>query len=135
MAEQRILLADDDRRLILLVRTFLGAEGFEVDTATDGVSAVEQALGGGYALVILDIMMPGIDGLEACRRIRSHPVTADTPILIFSALREEGESARLAGADAMLKKPFSLPTLAETVRRLAALPGGGAAAAPGSQSA
>ncbi len=120
MTAQRVLIADDDRRLILLVRTFLAAEGYEVETAADGLAAVEKATADPPDLVILDIMMPGIDGLQACRQIRANASTADIPILIFSALREEGEAARLAGADAMLKKPFSLPTLAETVRRLCA---------------
>jgi CheY-like chemotaxis protein len=61
-------------------------------------------------------MMPGIDGIEACRRIRANAATAQTPVLMFSALSEEAEQARLAGADGMLPKPFNLPALAEAVK-------------------
>ena len=55
-------------------------------------------------------------GIEACRRIRANPATAQTPVLMFSALSEEAEAARLAGADGMLPKPFNLPALAEAVK-------------------
>jgi CheY-like chemotaxis protein len=118
MVALRVLVADDDDRLTLLVSRYLSMEGYEVETVADGLEAVERAVAVPPALVILDIMMPGIDGIQACHRIRTNPVTRDTPILIFTALGEEGEAARLAGADALLKKPFSLPVLGETVRRL-----------------
>jgi len=117
MAKARILLADDDPRVIQVVSRYLDLEGFEVESVPDGESAVEAATSGPPPdLIILDIMMPTIDGIEACRRIRAHEGTSRTPILMFSALSEETEAARTAGADGLIPKPFSLPDLADAVR-------------------
>jgi CheY-like chemotaxis protein len=116
MPRSRILLADDDPRVVSVVSRYLDLEGYEVETVADGESAVERATADPPDLVILDIMMPAIDGLEACRRIREHEATARTPILMFSALAEESEAARTAGADGLIPKPFTLPDLAEAVR-------------------
>ena len=119
MAVARVLVADDDDRLTQLVSRYLSMEGYEVESVADGVAAVARATSPPPpSLVVLDIMMPGIDGLEACRRIRANATTRDVPVLIFSALAEESESARKAGADLMLRKPFTLPLLGSTVRQL-----------------
>ncbi len=119
MPSSRVLVADDDARLTQLVSRYLTMEGYEVETVADGLVAVERALAEPPPdVVVLDIMMPGIDGIEACRRIRSNFATSQLPILIFSALGEEGDAARLAGADAMLKKPFTLPTLGQAIQKL-----------------
>jgi CheY-like chemotaxis protein len=120
MAGARVLVADDDPRLTQLISQYLTLEGYEVETVADGLVAVERATAQPPPdVVVLDIMMPGIDGIEACRRIRANFATAELPILIFSALGEQGETARLAGADALLKKPFTLPVLGQAVQRLA----------------
>ena len=95
---------------------YLDLEGFDVATVDNGEAAVEAAASQPPDLIILDIMMPGMDGLEACRQIRAAPATAATPILIFSALSEEADAARAAGANALLAKPFNLPGLASAVR-------------------
>jgi len=116
MAKARILLADDDPRVVQVVSRYLDLEGYEVEAVSDGESAVERATANPPDLVILDIMMPAIDGIEACRRIRANQATARTPILMFSALSEESEAARTAGADGLIAKPFTLPDLAEAVR-------------------
>jgi len=116
MGRPRILLADDDPRVIQVVSRYLDLEGYDMDTVSDGEAAVEQAAASRPDLIILDIMMPGIDGIEACRRIRVIPELASTPVLIFSALSEEADAARDAGADGLLPKPFNLPTLADAVK-------------------
>ena len=116
MGRPRILLADDDPRVLQVVSRYLDLEGYEMDTVADGESAVETATSAPPDLIILDIMMPGIDGIEACRRIRANAATAQTPVLMFSALSEEADAARDAGADGLLPKPFNLPTLAEAVK-------------------
>lgn len=118
MAPGRILIADDDNRLTQLVSRFLTMEGYEVEAVVDGLVAVDRVTANVPDLAILDIMMPGLDGIQACHRIRSNPATHEVPILISTALSEEGEAARLAGADGLLKKPFSLLVLGQTVRRL-----------------
>jgi CheY-like chemotaxis protein len=116
MSRPRVLLADDDPRVVSVVSRYLDLEGYDVTTVSDGETAVTTATRDCPDLIILDIMMPGIDGIEACRRIRANPATAQTPVLMFSALSEEAEAARLAGADGMLPKPFNLPALAEAVK-------------------
>jgi CheY-like chemotaxis protein len=116
MSRPRVLLADDDPRVLSVVSRYLSLEGYEMSTVADGEAAVAKATTEQPDLIILDIMMPGIDGIEACRRIRANAATAQTPVLMFSALSEEAEAARLAGADGMLPKPFNLPALAEAVK-------------------
>jgi DNA-binding response OmpR family regulator len=116
MSRPRVLLADDDPRVLNVVSRYLALEGYEMSTVSDGEAAVATAAAEVPDLIILDIMMPGIDGIEACRRIRANAATAQTPVLMFSALSEEAEQARLAGADGMLPKPFNLPALAEAVK-------------------
>ncbi len=116
MSRPRVLLADDDPRVLSVVSRYLALEGYEMSTVSDGEAAVRMATTDVPDLIILDIMMPGIDGIEACRRIRANAATAQTPVLMFSALSEEAEQARLAGADGMLPKPFNLPALAEAVK-------------------
>jgi CheY-like chemotaxis protein len=119
MPGTRVLVADDDGRLTELISRYLALEGFEVETVADGLHAVERATTvPAPDIVVLDIVMTGIDGLEACRRIRSNFATAQVPILIFSALDEQQEAARRAGAQLMLRKPFTLPLLVQTIRQL-----------------
>ncbi len=120
----RILLADDDPRVVQVVSRYLDLEGFDVETVADGEAAVQRAAAQPTPdLIILDIMMPAIDGIEACRRIRANEATARTPILMFSALSEESEAARTAGADGLIPKPFTLPDLADAVRAFMPQPG------------
>src|SRR6202165_5426962 len=105
----RILLADDDPRVLQVVSRYLDLEGYEMDTVADGEAAVETAAANPPDLIILDIMMPGIDGIEACRRIRANAATSQTPVLMFSALSEEAEAARGAGGGGLLPQPSHLP--------------------------
>ncbi|HEY4869281.1 MAG TPA: response regulator, partial [Candidatus Dormibacteraeota bacterium] len=80
--------------MLQVVSRYLDLEGYEMDTVADGEAAVETAAANPPDLIILDIMMPGIDGIEACRRIRANAATSQTPVLMFSALSEEAEAAR-----------------------------------------
>ena len=116
MTRGSILIVDDDPRLLHIVAMYLGIEGYDVVIAANGEDGLAEVGKQRPDLIILDIMMPGIDGIEACRRIRANAATAQTPVLMFSALSEEAEAARLAGADGMLPKPFNLPALAEAVK-------------------
>ncbi|MGD0833789.1 MAG: response regulator [Candidatus Dormibacteria bacterium] len=118
MSQRRILVVDDDPRLLHIVAMYLGIEGFEVATASNGEEGLQEVDARKPDLIILDIMMPGMDGVEACRRIRSNPVTMDIPILMFSALSgdDDVERARLAGANHLITKPFNLVGLGSVVK-------------------
>jgi len=118
VSKGRILLVDDDPRLVNIVAMYLSIEEYDVSTATDGEDALRQIEAQAPDLVILDVMMPGMDGLEACKRIRSNARTANLPVLMFSALSGEDdiERARLAGANHLITKPFNLVGLGSVVR-------------------
>lgn len=119
MTEQRrILVVDDDPRLLHIVQMYLSIEGYDVATASDGDEGLQRVAEHKPDLVILDIMMPGMDGVECCRRIRSNPETAHIPVLMFSALSgdDDVERARLAGANHLITKPFNLVGLGGVVK-------------------
>jgi len=103
------LIADDDADILLLISLTLERDGYEVMTAKDGFAALESALDRVPHLVVLDLMMPGIDGCEVTRRLRAQAATKDVPIMIVTAFAEESqtEMALAAGADAYMRKPFS----------------------------
>jgi DNA-binding response OmpR family regulator len=113
----RILIVDDDPRLLHIVAMYLGIEGYDVVTAENGEAGLKEVDMQRPDLVILDIMMPGMDGIEACRRIRTSPDTQSVPIVMFSALSSDDdiERARLAGANHLITKPFNLVGLGSVV--------------------
>jgi CheY-like chemotaxis protein len=115
---RRILVVDDDPRLLHIVAMYLGIEGYEVSMAANGEDALTEIDKNRPDLVILDIMMPGMDGIEACQRIRGNPDTADLPVVVFSALSgdQDVERARLAGANHLITKPFNLVGLGSVVK-------------------
>lgn len=104
-----VLVADDDPDILLLMTLTLERDGYDVVAAKDGRSALEAAVERVPHLVLLDLMMPGLDGYEVTRRLRLEPTTKDLPIVIVTAAAEESQAARAleAGADAYMKKPFS----------------------------
>jgi DNA-binding response OmpR family regulator len=104
-----VLVADDDPDILLLISLTLERDGYEVMLAKDGLSAFEAALERVPHLVVLDLMMPGIDGCEVTRRLRAEDTTKHVPIVIVTAFAEESQAAKAleAGADAYMKKPFS----------------------------
>ena len=101
----RVLLIEDDSRLAGMVETYLGEAGYVVARAPDGRSGVERHRDGGFDLVVLDLMLPDIDGLEVCRMIRAR---ADTPILMLTARGDAMDRVvgLEMGADDYLPKPF-----------------------------
>lgn len=103
---KKILIIEDDVNICTLEKDYLEANGFEVSTASNGNSGLEKALSTNFSLVLLDIMLPGIDGMEVCRKIREKK---DIPILLVSAKKEELDKiAGLGyGADDYIVKPFS----------------------------
>jgi len=115
---RRILVVDDDPRLLHVVSMYLSIEGYDVDTAPNGEEGLQHLEAQRPDLVILDVMMPGIDGLEACRRIKSNPETRLIPVVLFTALSrtDDVESGRAAGANRFINKPFSLIGLGAVIR-------------------
>jgi two-component system response regulator CpxR len=112
-----ILVIDDDAELCKLVSRFLGAEGFQVQTAQSGGQGVERALSGGYDLVVLDVMLPGIDGFEVLRQIRARSAT---PVLMLTARGDDLDRilGLEIGADDYLPKPFNTRELAARIRAI-----------------
>jgi DNA-binding response OmpR family regulator len=113
----RILVVDDDPRLLHIVEMYLSIEGYDVVTAENGEDGLREVETARPDLVILDIMMPGMDGIEACRRIRTNAETQSVPVVMFSALSSDDdvERARLAGANHLITKPFNLVGLGSVV--------------------
>lgn len=130
MTESRrlALVVDDEAPLAALLRSYLEREGFEVATAGDGETAVEVARDRAPDVIVLDLMLPGIDGIEACRRIRSF---SDAYILMLTARAEEVDKivGLSTGADDYLTKPFSPGELVARVRALLRRPRRGTASA------
>ena len=113
-----ILVVDDEADLLELVSYNLKKEGFIVDTAADGEKALAQIKKGSYALLILDLMLPGIQGMELCRMVRNNPTTAHMPIIMLTAKGEEVDRVLglEMGADDYMTKPFSPRELVARVK-------------------
>lgn len=105
----RILLVDDEPDIVALVGYNLKKEGFTVGSASDGEEALRMLREGVFDLVVLDLMLPGMHGLEVCRALRRDPKTSAIPIIMLTARGEEHERVRglETGADDYLVKPFS----------------------------
>lgn len=117
---QRALVVEDDPDIAELLDHYLRADGWSVDCVADGDEAVRRALGGGIDLVLLDLHLPGRDGLSVCRDLRSHPATRDLPLIVVTARGEESDRilGLELGADDYVVKPFSPKELMARVRAL-----------------
>jgi CheY-like chemotaxis protein len=114
-----ILVVERDPHVRELERYFLEEAGYAVEFAEDGLAALEQARTLQPHILITEILVPQLDGLALCRRIKQDPETRRIAVLIFSILLAEGR-AREAGADSFLRKPLAEKRLVETVRELIA---------------
>ncbi|MEU8347537.1 DNA-binding response regulator, OmpR family, contains REC and winged-helix (wHTH) domain [Actinomadura meyerae] len=114
----RLLIVEDEKRLATSLARGLAAEGFVVETVHDGTEGLHRALGGGYDLIVLDIMLPGMNGYRVCARLRAEG--DETPILMLTAKDGEYDEAEGldTGADDYLTKPFSYVVLVARVRAL-----------------
>ena len=106
MEGKRILIIEDDESIRRLETDYLEANGFSVDCADDGTKGLDMALSGDYNLILLDIMLPGISGLEICKRVRK---VSNIPILLVSAKKDDLDKIKGLGfgADDYIVKPFS----------------------------
>ncbi len=126
-----VLVVDDERNLVELVQRYLEREGFSVITASDGLAALDLARTRGPDLVVLDLMLPGLDGLEVCRRLRQF---SDAYVLMLTAKAEEVDKivGLSVGADDYVTKPFSPRELVARVKAMLRRPrvGAGLSAEP-----
>lgn len=116
----KILVVDDDPGILRLLQYILSHEGYEVLTASNGIEGLRVAQQEMPDLIVLDVMLPGLDGFEVCHRLRSGPATAQMPVLMLSAKGQEvdRQTGLKAGADEFLVKPVDRPKLLDTVRDL-----------------
>jgi len=120
MQKGRILVVDDESYILHILDFSLGAEGFEVVTAPNGEKAVEKAKQLQPDLIVLDIMMPVLDGYETCRRLKQQPETKEIPVLLLTAKGREVDK-RLGfdvGAVDYIVKPFSPSRLIERIEEI-----------------
>jgi DNA-binding response OmpR family regulator len=113
-----VLVVEDERRLAQLIRRVLEEEGHTVDTAHDGDEGLTMALDASHDVIVLDIMLPGRDGISLCRELRQQKV--DTPVILLTALDGVDDRVRGldAGADDYLPKPFAFQELLARIRAL-----------------
>lgn len=121
MAKGKILVADDEKHIVSILECGFRTEGYEVVIAGDGEQAVERVRCEKPDIVVMDVMMPKMDGYEACRIIKSDPKTQNVRVIMLTAKGRVGDAQRGldAGADLYVTKPFSLPQLIEFVHSVA----------------
>jgi DNA-binding response OmpR family regulator len=119
-ARRRLLLVEDDPALQKVLVILLQLDGFDVSTAGDGQEALEMIRAERPDLVLTDLMMPQMDGVELTRSIKTDPYLQGIPVMVLTALREERERAHLIslGADAFVAKPYNSAGLTARIREL-----------------
>jgi DNA-binding response OmpR family regulator len=122
---KRILIVEDDPSVLRATSYILEKEGYDVITAQNGLEGLKKAREDNPDLLILDVMLPGIDGFEICHNLRGEPETADLPILMFSAKGQESDKATgmKMGANDYLVKPVDRIVLLDKVAGLLATKG------------
>ena len=116
---KKILVVDDEELTTELAKTFLEKHGFEVIIATDGDEGLKMAENENPDLILLDVMLPTMDGFAVCKLLKDNAKFADTPILMFTArgLSSDIEKGENVGADEYIVKPFSGKALVATIRK------------------
>ena len=120
MAGETILVVDDERNIIELAQMYLEQEGFRVQSARDGTSALEMVARQPPALMVLDLMLPEVDGWEVCRRVRAGKVAPDLPIIMLTARDDDVDKivGLELGADDYVTKPFNPRELVARVKAI-----------------
>ena len=114
----KILVVDDEWEIRHLLSQFLTEEGYEVILASNGEAAIELAEGENPQVILLDILMPGIDGIETCKRLKAGEKTRFIPIIMATALWDRYMEAIEAGAEDVVTKPFNLTELSHRVKSI-----------------
>lgn len=120
MKSKKVLVVDDEPYILRSLRMILEMEGYQVDTASDGLEALKKVSENKPHLILLDIMMPNMDGYEVAKRLKGDSVTSDIFILILTAKGQEKDKMRSAslGVDEHLTKPFSPNKLLARVKEI-----------------
>jgi DNA-binding response OmpR family regulator len=113
-----VLVVDDEEYIRELLKTFLSETGYQVIVASHGEEALDLAKKKGPQVIILDVKMPGIDGIETCRRLKSDEGTSVIPVIVATALRETLPEVLDAGANDFVTKPFHLTELLTRIRSI-----------------
>lgn len=119
-AEKKIIIIEDDRRINRLISYNLSKNGFRPESVYDGIEAMDRLRGENFDIVILDIMLPGIDGFHICKSIKENPAAFKTFVVILTTKAESQDKiyGNLVGADCYLTKPFSVAKLMEVIKDL-----------------
>ena len=115
---EKVLVVDDEWELRNMLTEFLTGEGYDVIQASNGVEALELAEKEEPHVILLDVKMPGINGIEVCRRLKEEDKTRLIPIIMVTALEDRDVDAFVEGADDFVTKPFSLVELSFRVRSM-----------------
>lgn len=120
MSRGRILVVDDEIYIVHILDFSLGMEGYEVITALDGEEALEKAMDCKPDLIVLDIMMPKMDGYETCKALKSDETTKDIPVILLSAKGRnvDMQTGYDVGADEYITKPFSPRKLVDRINAM-----------------
>lgn len=120
LSSKRILIVDDEEGMLALLRQALEDRGYEVATAANAIDAGIQISGNLPSLILMDIKMPGIDGLQACAAIKKNPKTKDIPIIVVSALANESDinKAKKTGIADYLVKPIDIEKLIAKIKSI-----------------
>jgi two-component system alkaline phosphatase synthesis response regulator PhoP len=118
--DRRVLVVDDERHIVRLIQVNLEREGYQVLTAFDGKDGLQKAKSERPDLVVLDVMMPYMDGFEVLKSMKADPVTAEIPVIMLTAKAQDADVFRgwSSGVDCYLTKPFNPMELLTFVRRI-----------------
>ena len=120
MKTPNILIVDDEPNIVMSLEFLMRKNGYQVGIARNGTEALAAIAATPYDLVLLDVMMPDVDGYQVCRQLRQHPDRADTKVIFLSAKSREADVQKgyEVGANLYIPKPFSTRQLMEKVREL-----------------
>ena len=121
MAKARILIVEDEPNIVESLSFILRRAGFDVDTVTDGAEALDRVRRQAFEVLVLDIMLPGMNGLDVLKAIRSDQTLSSLPVVVLTAKGQANDrrTAEAIGASAFITKPFSNADVVERVSRLA----------------
>lgn len=115
----KVLVVDDDPDLVAICSLVLGVEGYSIGVARNGAEAYHTATNDGVDVVLMDVMMPVMDGITVCKMLKCDPKMKDLPVIIMSASESLRDQAMTANADAVIAKPFDIDFLVSTVNQFA----------------